>query len=104
MEQRLALDPMNLFAHRSHHRRRGRWIVFVNSFLVGLLAAQFERTRAAEQAASQQPTKPAVLLAPARVFDAVDGKVHEGWVVLVRSNRIAAVGPKVEVKAPTDAT
>jgi imidazolonepropionase-like amidohydrolase len=43
---------------------------------------------------------PGVLLKPARVFDGVAVTPHEGWVVLVRGERIAAAGPAVEVKAP----
>lgn len=42
----------------------------------------------------------AQLLKPARVFDGEDGKIHEGWVVLVRGERIAAVGPPSQVQAP----
>ena len=33
------------------------------------------------------------LLKPARVFDGVDPKPHEGWSVLVRGDKIEAVGP-----------
>ena len=40
------------------------------------------------------------LLKPGRVFTAEDGKVHEGWVVLVRGERIAAVGSSAEVHGP----
>jgi imidazolonepropionase-like amidohydrolase len=43
---------------------------------------------------------PAVLLKPARVFDGITARPHDGWVVLVRGNKIAAVGPADEVKAP----
>ncbi len=42
-----------------------------------------------------------VLLKPARVFDAIDGKTHAGWQVLVEGDRIAAVGPNLS--APADA-
>ena len=44
-----------------------------------------------------------VLLTPARVFDAVSQSPHEGWVVLVTGNTIAAAGPAAEVKAPAGA-
>ena len=44
-----------------------------------------------------------MLLVPARVFDAIDAKPHEGWVVTVASNKILAAGPKGEVQAPSDA-
>ena len=42
----------------------------------------------------------ATLLRPDRVFDAEDGRTHDGWVVLVEGNRIAAVGPAGDVQAP----
>lgn len=41
----------------------------------------------------------AVLLRPARVFDGVAAGPHEGWSVLVRGNRIEAVGPDLAVPA-----
>jgi imidazolonepropionase-like amidohydrolase len=41
----------------------------------------------------------AVLLKPARVFDGVTPKPHEGWVVLVRGERIVAAGPADEVRS-----
>ena len=50
--------------------------------------------------AAEQP-KQTLLLKPARVFDAVDGKTHGDWQVLVEGDRIAAVGPNLS--APTGA-
>ena len=44
---------------------------------------------------------PPLLLRPAGVFDGLDGTVHAGWQVLVRGDRIAAVGPDLAV--PTGA-
>jgi len=38
-----------------------------------------------------------VLLRPDRVFDAEAGRTHDGWAVLVRGSRIAAVGPAAEL-------
>ncbi len=47
---------------------------------------------------------PAVLvLRPARVYDGVAPQAHEGWVVVVRGEKIDAVGPAGEVKAPAGA-
>ena len=43
----------------------------------------------------------AVLLRPARVFDGVDPRPHEGWAVLVRGERIEAVGPSLAAPAGT---
>ncbi|AKI99251.1 metal-dependent hydrolase family protein [Archangium gephyra] len=51
-------------------------------------------------ASAQAPSPPVFLLRPARVFDGVSAKAQEGWVVLVRGDRIAAVGPASQVTAP----
>lgn len=45
--------------------------------------------------------EPPILLKPARVFDGIDPRLHEGWQVLVRGDRIEAAGPAVT--APADA-
>jgi imidazolonepropionase-like amidohydrolase len=44
-----------------------------------------------------------VLLRPAAVFDGASAERHEGWSVLVTSNKIAAVGPGADVKAKAPA-
>jgi imidazolonepropionase-like amidohydrolase len=41
----------------------------------------------------------ALLLRPARVFDGIDPRPHEGWTVLVRGEKIEAVGPSVAAPA-----
>jgi len=52
-----------------------------------------------------QPAQAAAfLLQPERVWNADDGAVHAGWVVLVDGERIAAVGAADSVKVPVDAT
>ncbi|MGA2585458.1 MAG: amidohydrolase family protein [Candidatus Aminicenantales bacterium] len=55
------------------------------------------------QAARVQNAAPALLLRPARVFDAEDGKTHEGWAVLVKGERIAAVGLAAQIIVPEGA-
>lgn len=45
----------------------------------------------------------AILLKPARVYDGVGSQPHEDWVVLVRGDKIEAVGPADQVVAPKDA-
>jgi len=42
-----------------------------------------------------------LLLKPAHVFDGTS--MHDGWVVLVRGDRIVAVGPAAQIGAPADA-
>jgi imidazolonepropionase-like amidohydrolase len=53
-------------------------------------------------AAAQE--QPATLLVPDRVWDGTESAPHEGWVVLVRGDRIAAVGARAGVSAPAGAT
>jgi imidazolonepropionase-like amidohydrolase len=45
-----------------------------------------------------------VLLKPAAVWDGISDAPHSGWTVLVRRDRIAAVGPASEVGTPKGAT
>ncbi|MCA0376528.1 MAG: amidohydrolase family protein [Gemmatimonadetes bacterium] len=49
------------------------------------------------------PAPRAVLLLPDGVFDGVGETVQRGWGVLVRGQRIAAVGPVASLGAPADA-
>ena len=58
--------------------------------------------------AAQRPTPPAApprvtLLVPARVWDGLENQPHEGWAVLVRGDRIEAVGPRAQLTVPNDA-
>jgi imidazolonepropionase-like amidohydrolase len=85
--------------------RIGRYALFV---LVGTwLGLSLVSAAAQRPASGSSPAKgqgpAATLLVPARVFDAEDGKTHEGWVVLVKGDRIAAVGPKAQVAVPEGA-
>ncbi len=43
------------------------------------------------------------MLRPARVFDGINPQAHEGWVVVVRGERIESAGPAGEVHAPDGA-
>jgi len=45
-----------------------------------------------------------VLLRPQRVFDGVSATAHEGWVVLVTGEKIAAVGPAADINVPAGTT
>lgn len=53
-------------------------------------------------AVAAEPESP-VLLKPDRVFDAISGTPHEGWVVLVSGETIAAAGPADKVEVPKNA-
>jgi len=60
---------------------------------------------ATQSAQTQNPKPPDTiyLLKPAHIFDGESAQLHENWVVLVRGEKIASVGPPSEVKAPADA-
>src|SRR3989449_7184829 len=49
------------------------------------------------------PPAPVSLLKPARIWNGEAAALRDGWVVLVRGERIEAVGPASEVKVPADA-
>src|SRR3954467_10032237 len=57
------------------------------------------------QRPTQSPAAPAraTLLVPARVWDGVENQPHGGWAVLVRGERIEAVGPRAQLAVPNDA-
>ena len=67
--------------------------------LATALPANAQR-RGSRAAASAPPT----LLVPDQVWTGADPAPHRGWVVLVNGNRIEAVGPKGQVRAPAGAT
>jgi len=76
--------------------------------LAALLLACLVPAARAQTAAGPAPTAPVppptlYLLRPARVFDALSAQAHEGWVVLVQGDRIAAVGPAASVTVPAGA-
>src|SRR4051794_4759911 len=58
------------------------------------------------QGRGNQPSGPTTtyLLTPARVWDGTETAAHDGWAVLVRGDRIEAVGPRAQVTAPAGAT
>jgi len=58
----------------------------------------------AQTPAPAAPAAPAtIVLKPARVFDAVTAGTHEGWIVVVTGNKIAAVGAASSVAVPPGA-
>src|SRR5947207_7755228 len=66
-------------------------------FLLLCLAMVFPQTQASN------PPERTYLLKPAHIFEGESGQLHNNWVVLVRGNKIEAVGPANEVKVPADA-
>lgn len=55
------------------------------------------------QSPAPKPSETVYLLKPAHIFDGESGQLHDGWVVLVRAEKIEAVGPLSEVKVPAEA-
>src|SRR5215813_9867554 len=68
------------------------------SLLLGLLSAHPNA-----QTPTAKPPETVYLLKPAHIFDGESAQLHDGWVVLVRGEKIEAVGPTAEIKAPADA-
>ena len=79
-----------------------RTLLAVALLIPSLAAAQ--RGGSAPFGGRTDSTSKPVLLTPARVWTAVEDAPHEGWVVLVRGDRIEAVGPRADVTVPADAT
>jgi imidazolonepropionase-like amidohydrolase len=55
------------------------------------------------QAPPTKPPESVYLLRPAHIFDGTSAQLHDGWVILVRGEKIEAVGSSSEVKAPATA-
>jgi imidazolonepropionase-like amidohydrolase len=55
------------------------------------------------QSSAQTPTAQSYVLRPARVFDGESAQLHDGWVVVVRGEKIEAAGPAGSVRIPADA-
>ena len=52
---------------------------------------------------AQTPAPPSYVLRPARVFDGESAQLHDGWVVVVRGEKIDAAGPATAVRIPAGA-
>ena len=82
----------------------------IRSVVVALLSSTLATTAVAAQAGgrptpdTKQQNPQSTLLKPARVFDGIAAEPHEGWAVLVTGDKIAAVGPAADVRAPAGAT
>src|SRR5437899_4865580 len=79
-------------------------IAFVFGLSLILLYPFTQMTPSAQtQSTTPKPPDTIYLLKPAHVFDGESAQLHDGWVVLVRGEKIEAVGPASEVKAPAEA-
>jgi imidazolonepropionase-like amidohydrolase len=60
-------------------------------------------TPSAQTQSSAKPVETVYLLRPAHIFDGESAELHDGWLVLVRGEKIEAVGRASEIKVPSDA-
>lgn len=63
----------------------------------------FTQMTPSAQTQSPKPPDTIYLLKPTHIFDGESAQLHDNWVVLVRGEKIEAVGPASEIKAPADA-
>lgn len=75
--------------------------IFLSTIL--LTACFFFQDMFSTEAQQIKAPETVYLLNPAAIFDGESAELHKGWVVLVRGEKIEAVGPANEVKAPADA-
>jgi imidazolonepropionase-like amidohydrolase len=73
--------------------------VLALALAIAALPASATRLQAQTAAQAQRPDVSATILVPDRVFDGSD--VHDGWAVLVRGERIVAVGPAATISDPS---
>ena len=74
-------------------------LLFFLCFIIGYPLTQMTPS-AQTQSAVSKPPDPVYLLKPAHIFDGESMRPHGDWVVLVRGERIEAVGPANEIKTP----
>src|SRR5438132_8008636 len=55
------------------------------------------------QSPTPKPPDTIYLLKPAHIFDGESAQLHSGWAVVVRGEKIEAVGPASDIKVPADA-
>jgi len=72
-------------------------------FLIVVVALLHIFVSAYAQAPGAKPPEKVYLLKPARVFDGQTADLRDGWAVLVRGEKIEAVGRPSELKVPVDA-
>jgi imidazolonepropionase-like amidohydrolase len=78
-------------------------IALVSGITLVTLSALFQMTQFAQtQPTAAKAPDTVYLLKPAHIFDGESSQLHDGWVVLVRGEKIEAVGPASEIKAPAE--
>ncbi|HMG73245.1 MAG TPA: amidohydrolase family protein [Pyrinomonadaceae bacterium] len=80
-----------------------RYPLLVLIWLMIILTPTQMTPSAQTQSTVPKPPDTIYLLKPAHIFDGESAQLHDGWVVLVRGEKIEAVGPASEVNAPAEA-
>src|SRR6266705_2269155 len=71
--------------------------------LVTVLALAEMIPSAQTQLPSPKPPDAIYLLRPAHIFDGESAQLHDGWAILVRGERIEAVGSASDIRSPAEA-
>src|SRR5437762_14104857 len=79
-----------------------RYTLLVFSLVIVLAFAEMIPS-AQTQSPGPKPPDATYLLKPAHIFDGESAQLHDGWAVLVRGEKIEAVGPLSEMKVPAGA-
>jgi imidazolonepropionase-like amidohydrolase len=81
------------------------WLRKVHAVLRSFLLLVLSLTVLIPQQQTPRPTAPETiyLLKPAHVFDGESAQLHDNWAVLVRGEKIDAVGPTTSISAPAGA-
>jgi imidazolonepropionase-like amidohydrolase len=77
-------------------------LLFFLGFIIAYPLTQMTPS-AQTQSPAPKPPDTVYLLKPVHIFDGESPQLHDGWVVLVCGEKIEAVGPASEIKAPTEA-
>jgi imidazolonepropionase-like amidohydrolase len=80
-----------------------RYLFLLLAVLVIISAFGQLSPSAQTQSPVPKPLATVYLLKPAHIFDGESAQLHDGWVVLVRGEKIEAVGRAGEIKAPAEA-
>ena len=72
-------------------------------FVVFIVICVFAQVVPTARTQSPAPKQTVYLLRPSHIFDGESAELHDGWSVLVRGEKIEAVGRAAEIKAPADA-
>src|SRR5438093_38858 len=75
----------------------------ISIFICSIIAYPLAQMTPSAQTQTSKPPDTVYLLKPAHIFDGESAQLHNGRVVLVRGEKIEAVGPASEIRAPADA-